>query len=126
VLSLLEPGDSAYPYAAKAADFLQRHGFVVRCVTRSVMAGTIGIGKVAAFQTDRGTITIFFVRASERVTVFEDRTKHGYRYTFTKEGRHPATALVKDGGRAYYFHRGDWLIQVWLPELATDLRKILD
>ena len=121
-LSLLQPSDSAYGDAPAVSRFLQQRGFVVRCVTRSIDYGLLGIGRLAGFQTDRGTITVFFLPDAERVQVAEAPIRGGYRYTFVKPGRPPARAIQNVNGRLYYLARGDWFIEMWDSALATQLR----
>jgi hypothetical protein len=125
-LSLLQPGDSAFNDAKSVTSFLDRRGFTVRCVTRSVMTGTAGVGKVAGFQTDRGTVTVFFVPLSERFHASSIRTDHGYRITYSKAGQHPAHVVVRSNGPEYFFQRSGWIFSVLTAQLAETLGKALD
>ena len=124
-LSLLQPSDSAFGDAPAFADFLRHLGFVVRCITRSTAAGLLGIGRVAGFQTDLGTITVLFVPEPDRVDVTEARTTQGYRYTFVKSGLHPAHAVLNTAGPVYYLARGAWLMEIWDASLALRMRQLV-
>jgi hypothetical protein len=124
-LSLLQPGDSAFSDAKAVTSFLNRRGFTVRCVTRSVMFGTAGVGNVAGFQTDRGTVTVFFVPVSESFHASSIRTDHGYRITYSKAGQHPAHVVVRSDGPEYFFQHSGWIFNVFTPQLAEALRKAL-
>ena len=124
-LSLLQPSDSAFQDAPAVADFLRHHGLVVRCITRSTAAGLLGIGRVAGFQTDQGTITVLFIPEQDRVDFTEARTATGYRYTFVKSGLHPAHAVLSTTGRVYYLARGPWFMEIWDAGLAMRMRHLL-
>ena len=124
-LSLLQPSDSAFGDAPAFADFLRHHGFVVRCITRSTAAGLLGIGRVAGFQTDQGTITVLFVPEQDRVDVTEARTTQGYRYTFVKSGLHPGHEVLSTTGPVYYLARGPWLMEIWDARLALRMRQLV-
>lgn len=124
-VSLLQPSDSAFGDAPAVSAFLRQHGFVVRCVTRSTAAGLLGIGRVAGFQTDQGTITVFFVPEADRVAVTEARTAKGYRYAFVRSGLHPARAIVNTTGPVYYVAWGSWFMEIWDVGLAVRMRHLV-
>jgi hypothetical protein len=53
-----------------------------RAVTRTTFEGTLGVGRAAGFQTDRGPIAVLFFAGAGRVRVQRYKTSHGYRYRF--------------------------------------------
>jgi hypothetical protein len=122
-VSLLQRSDSAIGEAKEVADFLNRSGLTVRCVTRSEWSGLAGIGNVAAFQTARGTITVFFVPATEGFLLTETRTSRGYRITYSKRGAHPARTVVDADNAQYVVQREGWYFHVLDAALADDLRQ---
>jgi hypothetical protein len=90
-----------------------------------VKTGTAGVGKVAGLQTDRGTVTLFFVPVSESFHASSVRTDHGYRITYSKAGQHPAHVVVRSNGPEYFFQRGGWIFKVFTPQMAEAMRKAL-
>jgi hypothetical protein len=124
-LSLLQPTDSAFTDAKSVVAFLNRAGFAVRCVTRSIDNGLANVGKVAGFQTTRGTITVFFVPPSERFQLSQVRTANGYRLTYTKAGSHPSrTVLETDMRRPFeWIDYHGWYFEVTDSSVAADLRR---
>jgi hypothetical protein len=122
-VSLLQRSDSAFDEAKEVADFLNRSGLSVRCVTRSDWSGLAGIGNVAAFQTPRGTITVFFLPAAEGFLLTETRTSRGYRITYSKRGPHPARTVVDADNAQYVIQRERWYFHVLDASLAYDLRQ---
>lgn len=125
-LSLLQPTDSAFADAKSVVSFLNRAGFTVRCVTRSIDNGLANVGKIAGFQTTRGTITVFLVPANERFQLSQVWTAHGYRLTYTKTGPHPSrTVLETDMRRPFEWldHHG-WYFEVTDSAVAADLRRV--
>jgi hypothetical protein len=122
-VSLLQPADSAFGEAKLVADFLNRSGLAVRCITRSEWSGLAGIGNVAGFQTGRGTITVFFVRPSEGFLLTEKRTPRGFRITYSKRGAHPMRTVVDADNAQYVIQREGWYFHVLDASLADDLRQ---
>lgn len=122
-VALLQRSDSAFGEAKEVADFLNRSGLAVRCVTRSEWSGLAGIGNVAAFQTARGTITVFFVPATEGFLLTEKRTSRGYRITYSKRGAHPARTVVDADNAQYVVQREGWYFHVLDAALADVLRQ---
>jgi hypothetical protein len=122
-VSLLQRSDSAFAEARDVAEFLNRSGLTVRCVTRSDWSGLAGIGNVAAFQTARGTITVFFVPEREGFRLTETRTPRGYRITYAKRGAHPARTVIDADNAQYVIQRERWYFHVLDASLAGDLRQ---
>ena len=89
------------------------------------LSGLAGIGKIAAFQTARGTITVFFVPASEAFLLSETRTPRGYRITYSKRGLHPARTVVDANNAQYVVQREGWYFHVLDASLAEDLRQAI-
>jgi hypothetical protein len=122
-LSLLQPGDSAYLDAPAFAQFLRVHDFDVRCVTRTVLEGFLGVERAAGFQTDKGPISVIFFAGADRVRVRERKTPSGYRYTFRNQP-HPGVGDVLDvNGPLYLVAHGDWFIFAPDAQVAAALRR---
>jgi hypothetical protein len=124
--SLLQPTDSAFGEAKVIATFLNRAGLSVRCVTRSDWAGLAGIGNVATFQTNRGTITVFIVQPSERFQMAVMRSTRGYRITYSKRGAHPTRTVIDANNPEYVVERGSWYFHMLDASLAGDVRAAVE
>jgi hypothetical protein len=114
------------------SQFLRKQGFVVHCITNSKMQGTAGLQNVAGFQTDQGTITVFFLAPGEQVQIAESRVSSGrlhgyYRYDFTRTraGLRPQKYFTNVNGPWYFLHRKQWLLVVGEAPLAETLRRML-
>jgi len=122
-LSLLQPRDLAYTDAARFAAFLRAHHFVVHCVTRTTLEGTLGVRAAAAFQTDKGPIAVLFFAGAERVRVEEHKTSTGYRYRF-RDPPHPGVGEVLDvNGRLHLVIHRAWFIVAPTAEVAAALTR---
>jgi hypothetical protein len=124
--------DSGLRDAPLVSEFLRRRGFVVHCITNSKMQGTAGLQNVVGFQTDKGTITVFFLAAEEAVQIAESRVASGrlrgyYRYDFTRTraGSRPQKYFTNVNGPWYFLHRGQWLLMVGEARLAETLQRML-
>jgi hypothetical protein len=121
-VSLLQPTDSAFGEARRVSAFLTNAGLDVLCVTRSEWTGLVGVGNVAAFQTARGTITVFLIPPAERFLLVEKRTPRGYRITYSKAGVHPARTVMDTNNAQYVIQRRGWYFHVIDASLAEVLR----
>jgi hypothetical protein len=124
--SLLQPTDSAFAEAKLIATFLNRAGFSIRCVTRSVWAGLAGIGNVAAFQTNRGIITVFIVQPSEQFRMLVNRSPRGYRITYSKRGAHPTRTVIDATNPEYVVERESWYFHMLDASLAGAVREAVE
>ena len=119
--SLLQASDAAYAKAPSFAMLLQARHFIVHCVTRTTLQGTLGVQSAAGFQTNKGPISVLFFDGAEQLRVFERKTPKGYRYRF-QHAPHPGIGDVLDvDGPMYFVIRGCWLVVASDADVAATL-----
>jgi hypothetical protein len=124
-LSLLQPRASAYGGAPAFVELLRHHRCVVRCVTRTVFGGILGVGRAAALETDRGPISVLFFPRADHVRVQQLKTPSGTCYTFRNQPHPGIGDVLNINGPLHVVARGCWFILAPDAEVAAVLARRL-